>query len=224
MKLFFSPIDKTLATVTVIEKHYLHRSPPISHAFGAFVEGDRLKGVLTIGKPCTRTVCEGVCGKERSPDVYELNRLWMSDDLPQTCVDSDGETHSTSYESQFIGWCLRSLKKLRPNVILVSYADTKMGHIGTVYQASRWTYTGTSARFTDIVDGKKFERSTKHRYCWFANEVDRRLLVWKELPYPKRAFYRKNTSAEQSVSDITKSGGYQLQESGNSTVTEARAT
>jgi hypothetical protein len=170
----FRPIEKGQAEIIIIRKHYLHRTCPISWAFGAFVD-EQLRGVLTIGKPCSRTVCEGVCGKERAADVYELNRLWLDDCLPRNS------------ESQFIGWCLRELRKMRPSTILISYADSAQNHIGIVYQATNWIYTGTSTPFADKVRGQRIERSIKHRYTWFANPRDCVLLRWPVTTYPKSA-------------------------------------
>jgi hypothetical protein len=177
---FFARIDQRLARLAIIEKHYLHRPCPISWAWGIVID-EKLKGVLTVGMPCSRTVCEGVCGKERSADVYELNRLWLDESLP------------CNSESQFIGWCLRELRKTCPNMILVSYADTKPsegapdGHLGIVYMATNWIYTGTSTPFADKAHGQMIERSTKHRYVYFANTADKKLLAWETLPYPKRS-------------------------------------
>ena len=177
---FFAKIDKRLARLAIIEKHYLHRPCPISWAWGIVI-GEKLKGVLTVGRPCSRTVCEGVCGTGRAADVYELNRLWLDESLP------------CNSESMFIGWCLRELRKTNRNMILVSYADTKPsegapeGHLGIVYMATNWTYTGTSVRFADRAHGQVIERSTKHRYVYFANHADKKLLAWKTLPYPKRS-------------------------------------
>ncbi len=96
-------------------------------------------------------------------------------------------------ESQFIGWCLRELRKAHQNMILVSYADTKpskgapRGHLGTVYMASNWTYTGTSTPFADKVRGEMIERSSKHRYVYFVNAADKKLRQWEVRPYPKRS-------------------------------------
>jgi hypothetical protein len=176
---FYARIDERLARLAVIEKHYLHRPCPISWAFGIIID-EKLKGVLTVGRPASRTVCEGVCGADRAADVYELNRLWLHESLP------------CNSESQFIGWCLRELRKEHRHMILVSYADTKPsegashGHLGTVYAASNWIYTGTSTPFADKVRGQKIERSTKHRYVFFLNAADKKLLQWETLPYPKR--------------------------------------
>ena len=186
---FFARIDERLARLAVIERHYLHRPCPISWAFGIIVD-EKLKGVLTIGRPCSQTVCEGVCGPDRAADVYELNRLWLDEGLP------------CNSESQFIGWCLRELRKINRTAILVSYADTKPsegaadGHVGTVYQSSNWVYTGTSTPFADKVRGKMIERSSKHRYVFFLNAADKKLLQWETLPYPKRP--NRGTSCEKA--------------------------
>ncbi len=182
---FFARIDERLARLAIIEKHYLHRPCPISWAFGIIVD-EKLRGVLTIGRPCSRTVCEGVCGPNRAADVFELNRLWLHESLP------------SNSESQFIGWCLRELRKINRRAILVSYADTKPsegaadGHIGTIYQSTNWLYTGTSTPFADKVRGEIIERSSKHRYVFFLNAADKKLLQWEVRPYPKRS--NKGTS------------------------------
>lgn len=209
--LHFKEITKQVATRLVIEHHYLHRKCPISWAWGIEV-GGKLLGVLTIGKPCSWSATCGLVGESlkqmkedpgaRSKDVYELNRLWLHDCLPRNS------------ESQFIGWVLRALKKLKPSIILLSYADGAFGHVGIVYKATGWTYTGMSAAFKDITlpgftdyrsvpmeqRGEKVgnkrawardpnavrkERSIKNRYVWFANPKDKGLLRWPIAPYPK---------------------------------------
>lgn len=210
--LHFIPIEKHKAIEMVIEHHYLHRKCPISFCWGIEVEG-KILGVLSIGKPCSWSATCGVIGEKyadmsnpaaRSRDVFELNRLWVHDSLPRNT------------ESQFIGWCLNQVKKAHPGVILISYADGKMGHIGYVYQATNWIYAGTSAAFTDITlsgysdyrsvpmekrgvktgnkrawasnpDAIRTTRSPKHRYVWFSLLADRARLAWPQQPYPKQA-------------------------------------
>jgi hypothetical protein len=65
-------------------------------------------------------------------------------------------------------------------------------------------YTGMSVAWTDrTVEGLDHRsvsrerlkgpdvvrkvRSRKHRYVWFANKGDRKLLAWNREPYPKQA-------------------------------------
>jgi hypothetical protein len=127
----------------------------------------------------------GVAGLEQSGHAYEFNRLWMTDELPQTIVDRDGCTHSTSHESTFVGWMQRWFCRNYSDIILVSYADTRQGHMGIVYQATNWIYTGMTKPFADRVGNGKVVRSVKHRYVWFANKDRLDLLKWAVLAYPK---------------------------------------
>lgn len=187
MNAIFKPISHRLATATVIAEHYAHVGPSISWAFGMYVE-DQLSGVLTVGCSGYATgMRRGVCGPERRNDVFELNRFWVSDSVPIVEVQKGDKIHKNGMESSFIGWCLRTLRHERPNIILVSYADTAQGHRGVIYQATNWLYTGMPPKSKDIVGDKRVERSRKHRYVWFANTRDRKLLRWEVLPYPKPA-------------------------------------
>jgi hypothetical protein len=197
----FVKLSSEEALHLIKKNHYLHRACPISHSWGIrlsdsdFFTDNEAFGCLTIGKLCSWSTCCGLVGEKkdhldkpaaRNHDVYELNRLWLSDSLP---------AHT---ESRFIGWCLRELKKTRPNIILVSYADTAHDHVGVVYQATNWIYTGLSVPFNDLASYElnhpaqykrsdhTGERSRKHRYVWFANPADRPLLKWNVQPYPKK--------------------------------------
>jgi hypothetical protein len=115
----------------LLERHYARRLCPISHAFGAFV-GSTLIGVVTYGCPSSSPLRKGICGNEWSSNVLELNRL---------CCESRKNLAST-----LVG---RSLALLPKPSIVVSYADTGQGHIGFVYQATNFIYTGLSAKGTD---------------------------------------------------------------------------
>lgn len=117
-------IGKRAASELVVANHYLHRAPPISYAFGLIDDGN-LVGVCTFGIPASRHLQVGVLPD--APDaVLELNRLWVRDEEP----------HNT--ESWFVARCLRAL----PPRALVSYADTRQGHVGYIYRALSWRFAG----------------------------------------------------------------------------------
>lgn len=191
------------AMVIVIEKHYLHRKCPCSRAYG-LIRNDtgEIKGVITYGVSCSSTLLKGICGKEEMHNVYELNRLWVSDD-----VEKNGESFLIS----------NTIKKLDKEII-VSFADSSQGHIGYVYQATNFIYCGLSAKFRDPkVRGlenqhhatyahgltmeqvkEKYgaenvyyvERPRKHRYIFFNASKKRKKellgkLKYKVQPYPK---------------------------------------
>lgn len=171
-------------------KHYAGRRPPISKAFGWEIDG-RLVAVCTFGKPASPSLCVGICGKENSKHVYELNRLCRVEDLQEPL-------------SQFVGACLRRLRA--EHWIIVSYSDTGMHHNGYIYQACNFLYTGQTKQRTDkyTENGKhsrhykneqqgeyRIVRSAKNRYVFFATTSKALKKNWREslsypvLPYPK---------------------------------------
>ncbi len=127
-------IDSYLCKDWLLYKHYAKRIPSISYSFGLYSD-NLLIGILTIGKPASPQLCDGICGKEYSSFVYELNRLCINDGLEKNVL------------SYFVSKCLKLINK---NMILVSYADTKMNHNGYIYQATNWIYTGATKERTDI--------------------------------------------------------------------------
>ena len=171
----FRSVSVQMANNLFVKHHYAHRAVPISESFGVFKIGglQDFLGAISFGKPASPRVTEGCCGKENAGKVYELNRLWLSDECPKYT------------ESRFIGWSLRELKKLHPNWILVSYADTEQAHKGTIYRATNWIYTGLTEKRTDPImttvkhNRHAFEkglpqkaRSRKHRYFYFLHKHD----------------------------------------------------
>lgn len=153
----------------ILKKHYAQRLPSISIAFGLFIDGN-LEGILTIGKPASNSLCEGVCGKEYKQYVYELNRLCVNEGLQKNTL------------SQFVSKVLRTLSQEK--IILISYADEGANHHGYIYQATNWIYLGKTKERTDkyTPNGKhsrhytneynhlrKF-RSSKYRYMYIPNK------------------------------------------------------
>jgi hypothetical protein len=184
----------------LLEKHYAKRIPQIMHSLGLYING-ALKGVVTYGIPASPALCMGICGKEYSDKVLELNRL---------CLMENNKNESSFLVSH-------SIQLLPKPTIVVSYADTSQGHVGYVYQATNFLYTGLSANRVDwtikgmehkhsktISDGMTLEsikekygddfyyteRSRKHRYIFFHGsktdkKIMRKLLKYNIEPYPK---------------------------------------
>jgi len=131
MKINIQQIPLSEALPWILKKHYAHRKCPVSFAFGAFRD-NKLIGIVTYGTPFSPTLRIGICGEKYADIILELNRL--------CCVNEK------NIASRLIGQSLRLLSK--PSIV-VSYADTKMHHIGYVYQATNFYYTGLSAKRTD---------------------------------------------------------------------------
>ena len=177
----------------LLPRHYSGRKPSITYSFG-YYEDNKLKAVCTFGKPASNSLCIGVCGKEYSSNVYELNRL---------CVDGEIKIQL----SQFVSWCLKQLKK--HNLIIVSYADKQMNHNGYIYQATNFIYTGATKSRTDkYVEGGKHSRhydnanqnglrkfrSSKHRYIYFACSKKYRKRFKDALNYPIENYPKEENS------------------------------
>lgn len=138
MKLTVNQIPAKEAEPWLLIRHYAKRKCPISYAFGAYRDGELL-GVVTYGTPASSSLRDGIAGKEWSTYVLELNRL--------CCISEK------NIASQLVG---QSLKSLPHPSIVVSYADIAQGHIGYIYQATNFLYTGLSAKRTDwMVKGKE---------------------------------------------------------------------
>ena len=107
----------------VREHHYSKACPPGMHWFSAWFDGE-LVGVMLFRKPSLPNT-GGAYGCD-----LELSRLVM--------LDKAGKNS----ESRFIGWALRWLRKNTDKCAVVSFADPRFGHVGTIYKASNWEYLG----------------------------------------------------------------------------------
>lgn len=184
-RLIILPIKSEETYPWLLQKHYAKRIPQIMYAFGLYEEST-LVGVVTYGIPASPSLCMGICGKEWSDKVLELNRLCLQD--------------NTKNQSSFL--VSNSIKLLPKPTIVVSYADQAQGHVGYVYQATNFLYTGSTKERTDMGgrDGKhsrhnkdpsiRVFRSSKNRYVYFHGDkkqkkLMRNLLKYEVLPYPK---------------------------------------
>lgn len=212
-------IELRVASVSVKEaepwllaRHYAKRMCPISFAFGAYRD-TVLVGVVTYGTPASPHLCRGICGDEWADKVLELNRL---------CCEN-----TANLASVLVGRSLRQLPK--PSVV-VSYADTAQGHVGYIYQATNFIYTGQTdsdrktprgdrvsgighsrhdGRMADGTVDKSLSivrRLPKHRYVFLCGTSKQRVQIRGALrysiePYPKGESRRYDSSARIETQD-----------------------
>ena len=181
------PIQYRECLPFILELHYAKRVPSvIKYIYGLFQEKE-LVGIITYGMPASNFLCEGVAGVENKDKVLELSRLVL-------------KNNKKNEASILIS---ASLKLLPQPKIIVSYADTEQNHLGVVYQATNFIFTGTTKERTDMAgtEGKharhnlgdvekRIKRSAKHRYIYIvANKKDKKTLLkqlnYKEKKYPK---------------------------------------
>jgi len=202
-------IDKATAK-TVIEKlHYRKTLGIFWEGFGLY-EGDKLVGVVCYGQPSAPIQKHAF--KDRNFRLYELTRLVVDVGL-------------TNCASMLISDSLKLLNE-QPSAV-VSYADTAQGHVGIVYQASNWLYTGATKSHDKLymIDGKAIHPMTlrdqmgvtnptlwaktngvvtappqlKHRYFYFNGNKYQRKNMLSKLAYPAVAPYPKAAKTRYAV-------------------------
>lgn len=161
--------------------HYARRMPNIIYSFGLFKDAEMI-GVCTYGMPASPALCKGVAGVCNKDHVIELNRLAI---LP--------EYNGYNYGSYLVS---HSLKMLPHGTFVVSYADGGgWGHVGYVYQATNWLYTGMTTPRTDTYsesghsrhyakgENRRTERTAKHRYIYLVGSKSQRKKMRKQMRY-----------------------------------------
>lgn len=112
--------------------------------------------------------------------------------------------------SRFVSQCLRWLRANTELRYCLSYADTTVGHCGTIYQAANFVHVARSRGNVQyqndasgkIVSGRSFDQQTT-KHGWTRLRTGEKLLYvfplyerlpkllarygWQRLPYPKKA-------------------------------------
>lgn len=198
------PIKNEEAEPWLLYKHYAKRIPIIRFAFGLY-ENNKLVGIVTYGPTPTPQVQKFMLGLGWENNIVELNRL---------CI----ETKTKNAASFLIS---NSLKMLPKPMAVVSYADGGQGHIGYIYQATNFIYTGAVTAHDDeyMVNGKKtharslaargitnpkewakqnniqiIKAKPKHRYVYFCGNKQQKKLMKYLLTYKIFDKYPKGES------------------------------
>lgn len=147
------PVMPSVVKLMIESEHYLHSMPGgVLRCFGVYLDGE-LVGAVTF----TSGARQGhrLLSAARPQDVTTLSRLYLSDELPKNS------------ESRVLSVVLKVLRRETPVKLILSYADPAVGHMGTIYQASGWTYLGQTEpnTYVDLGDGKLLHpRSVYNRF------------------------------------------------------------
>ena len=130
-------IDKGRADMCYEKWHYLGKQGFIAtYNLGVFCN-DSLYGCISLGSPNAK-VMNGLYTPETQKRWWEIKRLALSDDLPKNS------------ESRVIAVSLRLLKKIEEIKGVVTYADSGVGHVGTIYKAVGFEYRGLTDYKSDF--------------------------------------------------------------------------
>lgn len=208
--------DHKAAEYAVMHWHYSKRMPatiqkPVK--IGVW-EGGRFIGVIVFA-------CGSSSGLHKPYDIEKMEIC----ELVRVALDS----HKTPV-TQIIASGIKMLKRENPGLrLIVSFADTNHEHIGTIYQAGNWVYTGQSSESTVYIDKKGHEyharnigtytgkdkhgvkkynrkdmvreekRPGKHRYLYPLDRAMRKQITPLARPYPKRETCGQSVEGDTSA-------------------------
>lgn len=183
----------------ILNIHYARRMPCIQYAFGLFDRDYPFPvGVVTYGQPASAPLCKGIAGEKNRKHVMELNRLVLYPEY-------NGGNYASFLVSQ-------SLKMLPGYTFVVSYADWGgWHHVGYVYQATNFLYTGMTKPRTDKYsesgharhyaenETRRQIRTAKHRYVYLVGNKREVRQMRNQLNYPVLSDYPKGDSEHYNI-------------------------
>jgi hypothetical protein len=146
--IYLRSINKNVAKTIIETHHYTHKWTSCTVAYGVYYKDypettffggydSKLIGVLVYGNAVGRSASTSITPLITNNNVLELTRLWISDG------------YGKNIESFCIAESFRLLNIDCPQIkCILSYADSEVGHIGTIYQATGFLYQGDI--YTDI--------------------------------------------------------------------------
>lgn len=173
--------------------HYSKSVPAVQYGYNVYNDNDEWCGVILYGGGANNNMPKSF-GKNAG-EVLELVRVALN-----------GKQETTS---KAVAMSLKQLHKDNPLCqIVVSYADHRQKHLGTIYQATNWIYLGktitsdtqyfykgkwTHERTINAQKNKeqlkatlpKRENSNKFKYVFCFNKRERKEYLKIALPYPK---------------------------------------
>ena len=139
-----------LATYACIRWHYTRNTGSDRRNYIGVWEDGRFIGCIVFSPGWNKRLGSGL-GVRRN-EVCELIRVAL-------------DSH-VSHVTRIIAVALRMIKKRSPLLrVCYSYADTRQGHLGSIYQAGNWYYLGESKTCGVVVNGRlQHSRSVRTVY------------------------------------------------------------
>ncbi len=195
--LLVAPCSHEAAKYAVMHWHYSDSFPTGKNNYLGVWEAQKFIGCLVFGLGASPSI-----GKPYKLGVFEICEL----------VRVALNTHE-NHVSKIVSMGIKIIKNRNPGLRLcISFADPYRDHIGTIYQAGNWIYTGESTSFAmyKLKDGtmvherrfsgqgwnapqpiptgaEKIIMPPKHRYLYPLDKAMRRQIEPLAQPYPKRA-------------------------------------
>lgn len=134
------PISRKLAEAVILRYEWLGTLPPVQRYYGLFF-GAYLAGATAVA------VGNGTAGAFTAAQ-YGIDRRELATLTRGACV----HWAPPGANSKLVSWTIRLLARDEPGArLVVAYADSEAGEIGTIYQACGWTYLGPGSTVIEYV-------------------------------------------------------------------------
>ena len=153
MSLKLDWVDHKTAEQSVFRYHYSRKMPRGKLAKIGVWENDKFIGVVIYGRGASPKVLERHAGLKNNAHFVELCRVALS----------KHQNHVTKIVAISIKMLRKHNKGLKA---IVSFADTRQGHLGKIYQAGNWDYVGLAAKNSDgyKIYGQDTHKKTMDRH------------------------------------------------------------
>jgi len=200
--------DHKAAEYAVMHWHYSKRMPQGRNNYIGAWENDKFIGAIVYGFSISPNL--GHAFSLTQFQVTELKRVALNKHLTPV--------------TQIISKSVKLLKDKNPDLrLIVSFADSEQSHIGGIYQAGNWVYTGKSTIKQVLIDGRwrndthanaehkhkaKAERMSlpKYKYLYPLDRAMRKQIAPLAKPYPKRETCEQSVEGDTVGDQPTKEG------------------
>ena len=198
--IYLQSINKNIAKNLIEKNHYTHKWTLCTVAYGVYIKkyiestffggfDSELIGVLVYGNAVGRNASTSISSLLTNDNVLELTRLWIADG------------YGKNIESYCIAESFRLLNQEYPNIkCVLSYADSEVGHTGTIYQATGFLYQGDNYVDIALMPNYSVSLDGPPNYNWIHSRSV--YAKWKTHSVDKlkerigRTFWRKRESGK----------------------------
>ena len=145
-------IERNVANDIIAKNHYSKGFVHSSTIHLGVFKDDKLLGCLQYGCAMNPASGSSVVAGTKMDEYLELNRMWIDDCLPRNS------------ESSAISCSIKYIKAVYPKVKWIqSFADSRCGKLGVVYQACSFDYYGEHDSVFWEIDGAFYHNSLMTR-------------------------------------------------------------
>jgi hypothetical protein len=194
VSLVVAPCSHDAAKYAVMNWHYSQKMPIGKLVKFGVWENEQFAGCVIYGRGASKEL-----GRPYGCDITEVS------ELVRVALKPNHLTPVTQVVAKTIQMLKETNVKMR---LVISFADTRQGHVGKIYQAGNWIYTGKSAENKEYLLEGKWLHSRMTGVAGFAKEASglsaltleqRRELPTRRIPGKHRYLYPLDRAMRRQV-------------------------